>query len=56
MYLEWPYQIWAASLDLNFLKDFLKLFVNMHLAISFAESQEYEFHNFWTYRSKVMDV
>ena len=35
MYLEWPNQIWAMSLDLILFSDFLKLFVNMHLAISF---------------------
>jgi hypothetical protein len=36
MYLEWPNRIWAASLDLKLFKDFLKLFVHMHLAISFS--------------------
>jgi hypothetical protein len=29
-------QYWVASLNLKFFSDFLKLFVNMHLAISFA--------------------
>jgi hypothetical protein len=39
MYLEWPNQIWTASLDLKKKLDFLKLFVNMRLAISFAKVQ-----------------
>jgi hypothetical protein len=36
--------VWTTSLDLIFLKDFLKLFVNMHLKISLVEVQI--FHNF----------
>jgi uncharacterized protein YqgQ len=35
MYMEWPNRIWVASLDLKKKSGFLKLFVNMHLAISF---------------------
>ena len=37
--LEWPNRIWAMSLDLKFLKDFLKLFVFMCLAKHFAKIQ-----------------
>jgi hypothetical protein len=36
IYLEWPNRFWAMSLDLNLFLDFLKLFVNMRLVISFA--------------------
>jgi hypothetical protein len=36
---EWPNWSWAMSLDLNLFLDILKLFVNMHLGISFAGVQ-----------------
>jgi hypothetical protein len=47
MYLEWPNWIWAASLDLNSFKDFMKLFVNMRLTISFVGVQISYFLNLW---------
>jgi hypothetical protein len=53
MSIWWTNQLWAVSLDLILFLDFLKLFVEMRLAISFAWVQ---IHNFWTYKSKVMDV
>jgi hypothetical protein len=37
--MEWPNRIWVASLDLILFLDFLKLFVNMRLAISFVGVQ-----------------
>jgi hypothetical protein len=39
MYVEWPNHIWATSLDLNLFLVFLKLFVDMHLAIIFVGVQ-----------------
>jgi hypothetical protein len=36
MYLEWPNRFWAMSFDLILFLDFLKLFVKMRLATSFA--------------------
>jgi hypothetical protein len=43
MFMEWPNRIWAASLDLNFFLSFLKLLVNMRLAISFTGVQVSKF-------------
>jgi hypothetical protein len=42
-----------VSLEHTLFLDFLKLFVNMRLAVSFAEEKK---RIFWTYGSKVMDV
>jgi hypothetical protein len=53
MSIQWTNRFWAVSLDLNLFLDFLKLFVNMHLGMSFAK---YKFHKFWTYGLKVMGV
>jgi hypothetical protein len=39
MSVLWTNRFWAASLDLNFFLDLLKLFVKMRLAISFAGAQ-----------------
>jgi hypothetical protein len=44
---------WSVLLEHTLFLDFLKLFVNMRLAISFAEKKT---RIFWTYGSKVMDV
>jgi hypothetical protein len=46
-------QFWSVSLEYTLFLDFLKLFVNMRLAVSFAGKKN---HSFWTYRSKVMGV
>jgi hypothetical protein len=35
--------VWIASFDVNFLKEFLKLFVEMHFRISFEGIQLYLF-------------
>jgi hypothetical protein len=43
----------SVSLEHTLFFDFLKLFVNMRLAINFAGKKK---RIFWTYRSKVMDV
>jgi hypothetical protein len=39
MFVWWTNQFWAMSLDLILIFDFLKLFVNMRLRISFAKVQ-----------------
>jgi hypothetical protein len=45
MFVQWTNRFWATSLDFNFFLNFLKLFGNMHLAISFAGVQISYFSN-----------
>jgi hypothetical protein len=53
MSIQWTNRFWSVSLEHTLFLDFLKLFVNMRLAVSFAGRKKCIF---WTYRSKVMDV
>jgi hypothetical protein len=46
-------RFWSVSLEHTLFIDFLKLFANMHLVVSFMEKKK---RIFWTYGSKVMDV
>jgi hypothetical protein len=46
-------RFWYVSLEHTLFLDFLKLFLNMRLIVSFAGKKE---RIFWTYGSKVMDV
>jgi hypothetical protein len=46
-------RFWSVSLEHTLFLDFLKLFVNIHLAVSFAGKKN---RIFWTYGSKVMGV
>jgi hypothetical protein len=46
-------RFWLVSLEHTLFLDFLKLFVNMRLVVSFGGGGE---RIFWTYGSKVMDV
>jgi hypothetical protein len=46
-------RFWSVSLEHTLLLDFLKLFLNMRLVVSFAEKKK---RIFWTYGSKVMNV
>jgi hypothetical protein len=46
-------RFWSVLLEHILFLDFLKLFVNMHLVVSFAGKRK---RIFWTYGSKVMDV
>jgi hypothetical protein len=46
-------RFWSMSLEYILFLDFLKLFVNMRLEVSFAGKKNCIF---WTYGSKVMDV
>ena len=53
MFVQRTNQFLSVSLEHTLFLDFLKLFVNMHLAISFVQKINYIF---WTYGSKVMGV
>jgi hypothetical protein len=46
-------QFWSVSLEHTLFLDFLKLFVNMRLALSFVGKKN---RIFWTYGAKVMGV
>jgi hypothetical protein len=46
-------RFWSVSFELTLFFIFLKLFVKMHLAVSFVEKNN---RIFWTYGSKVMGV
>jgi hypothetical protein len=45
--VRWTSRFWAVSLDLTLFLDFLKLFVNMHLAVSFTGVQKSYFLELW---------
>jgi hypothetical protein len=53
MSVWWANRFWSVSLELTLFLDFLKLFVKMHLVVSFTGKKN---HIFWTYWSKVMGV
>jgi hypothetical protein len=53
MSVRWTNRFWSVSLEHTLFLIFLKLFMNMRLAVSFAGRKK---SIFWTYGSKVMDV
>jgi hypothetical protein len=47
MSVQWTNRFWSVSLEHTLFLDFLKLFVNIRLAISFAGKKKTHFLNLW---------